>query len=114
MTCRPGHALKRPEFVDLGPSVVDAHRGRPHHGGLHSKKALPWWMPGRLDEVETEWFRGRPLYRDQHSCIRVELNAFPAPELTSSTVSLKWGPATSSPRRYSWPPSTPRRPTAIA
>jgi hypothetical protein len=73
----PGYSV---DVTDLGLTVADAIRLGIPPEAFTRKKALPWWMPGRLTEIEREWFEG-PLIsshweKRQWECWRAELNAF--------------------------------------
>lgn len=71
----PGYSVN---VIDLGLNVAEAvARGLPTE--RYTRRAeLPWWMPDRLDETETEWFGGHAVGRKQWECTRVELNALGA------------------------------------
>lgn len=71
----PGYSVN---VIDLGLNVAEAvRRGLPTE--RYTRRAeLPWWMPDRLDEIETEWFAGREVGHKQWECTRVELNALGA------------------------------------
>lgn len=73
----PGYSV---DVTDLGLTVADTVRLGIPPESFTRNKALPWWMPGRLDERETEWFGGTLISRSwekrQWECERAELNAF--------------------------------------
>jgi hypothetical protein len=78
----------RVDVVDLGLTVGDAvSHGPPlERETFTRRKALPWWMPGRLTTQERAWFKGQLLTETwsrnrQWACTRVELNAFSTPDL---------------------------------
>jgi hypothetical protein len=67
------------EVVDLGLTVADAiEHGLPTET-FTRRKRLPYQLA--LNETERAWFEGRPVYRGQYACTRVELNAFSGPDL---------------------------------
>jgi DNA topoisomerase VI subunit B len=77
----PDHSVK---VIDLGMKVADAVEMGLVTERFSRKVDLPAWMPERLNEVESEWFVGRPsTHSGNWDCTRVELNALTGPDLVT-------------------------------